>query len=296
MLLTRKKIILPHVDVVNEKIPTFFFGYFLITNSFVTVVSTEFIRNSSIMPRYCILDLLPVELLHDLFIYFTTHEILLTFSDVSDYINAVILSYKGYCLDFKSIEKSHFDLVCRYIQPTQVILLTLSDDDDTPGQSELFFSRFPIEEFTNLRVLTLNKIEFESLESILTNLFKLKQLRSFSFDIQATRYKYSVDNNDYLNRSDKLSSLLLSTPDQLLPQLNRLYLNNINMFSPTTLQCIRHLKLVKCSLFEAEAIFAYIPTLKSLDICLDMNNLNWWFMLQCNQLIRLNIIFDSEYG
>jgi hypothetical protein len=285
---------LPHVDVVDEKFRHFFFSYLLITNPFVAVVATEFIRNSSIMPRYCVLDLLPVELLYDLFIYFMTHEIFLTFSDVSDYINAVILSYNGYCLDFKSIQKSHFDLVCRYIQPKQVILLKLSDDDDTPGQSELFFSRFPIEEFTNLRVLTLNKIEFESLEYILTNLYKLKRLRSFSFDIQATRYKYSVDNNDYLNRSDKLSSLLLSNSDQLLPQLNRVYLNNINIFSPTTLQCIRHLKLVKCSPFEAEAIFAYIPTLKSLDIRLDMNSLDWWLMLQCNQLIRLNINFDSE--
>jgi hypothetical protein len=281
MLLPWKEIILLHVDVVIEKIPIlviFFFRLLINTNSFVTVVTTEFIRNSSIMPRY-----------------FLAHEILLTFSDVSDHINDVIISYTSYCLDFKSIQKSHFDLVCRYIQPKKIILLTLSDDGDTPGQSGRFFSRFPIEEFTNLRVLTLNKIEFESLESILTNLFKLKQLRSFSFDIQTTRYKYSIQNNDYLNRFDKLCSDLLSTSDQLLPHLNRVYLNNIHMFSPTTLQCIRHLKLVNCSLFEAKAIFAYIPTLKSLDIRLDMNGLNWCSMLKCNQLIRLSIILDSEY-
>jgi hypothetical protein len=51
------------------------------------------------MARYCLLDVLPVEIFHVLFTNFLAYE----------------------------------------------ILLTLSDDIDTPGQSELFFRRFRIE-------------------------------------------------------------------------------------------------------------------------------------------------------
>ncbi|CAF1117819.1 unnamed protein product [Rotaria sordida] len=87
------------------------------------------------------------------------HEILFTFSYISDYVNEVLLSYLDYRLDFKSIQKSDFDLVCHRIRPDQVVSLTISDDIDTPGQSELFLSHFQIEQFTRLQSFTLIQIE-----------------------------------------------------------------------------------------------------------------------------------------
>jgi hypothetical protein len=250
------------------------------------------------MPFYCLFDLLSVELLHALFTYFLAHEILLSFSDVSDYVNAVLLSYSTHRLDFKSIQKTHFDLVCRHIQPKQVILLTLSDDYDTPGQSELFFSRFRIEEFTQLRSFTLFKIEFESVVFILSNLYKLKNLRSFSFDVHTVQYKYSTENIDHSNESTNLNSLLQSTYDQLPPLLNRLCLNNLTVLTPATfqrLQYLRHLKLVTSSLINLHRIFDYIPQLQSFDVRLNMSTSNFISTLPFNQLIRVNLIIDSEY-
>ena len=86
------------------------------------------------------------------FIYFfLTHEILLTFSGVSDYIDAILLSYSAYRLDFRSIQRVHFYLICHRIHPEQVITLTLSDDDDKPGRSELFLSRFRIEQLVTVK-------------------------------------------------------------------------------------------------------------------------------------------------
>ena len=129
----------------------------------------------------CRLDLFPVELVHHLLNYFSSHEILRTFSDVSSYLDAVLLAYPYYRVNFKSILRTDFDLVCRRISPNQVISLTLSDDRNTPGQIRLFLSRFRIDEFTRLRSLTLIDVGAEFWEPIVSKLAQLPRLRSFSF-------------------------------------------------------------------------------------------------------------------
>jgi phage-related holin len=90
------------------------------------------------MTDYGIFDQLPAELLHTLFTYFFASELFLTFYNINDYVNATLQSYSIYQLDLKS----HFRRICRYVHPEQVISLILSDSNDTPGLSELFFSRF----------------------------------------------------------------------------------------------------------------------------------------------------------
>ena len=129
------------------------------------------------MTCYCFLDLLPVELLFHLFTYFWTHEILLSFLNVSDHVDAILTNYSTYQVNFKAILKSHFDLVCKYIRPDQIISLIISDETDTSGQSELFFSHFRIEQFTQLQCLTLIEPEIDTLSFIFPNLINLHRLR-----------------------------------------------------------------------------------------------------------------------
>lgn len=98
--------------------------------------------------KICFFDLLPVELLHSIFIYFSAQDILYSFLNASDRLNAILPAYPSYRLNLKSITKVDFDLICSHIKPDPVLSLTLSDADDTPGESELFFSHFHIEQFT----------------------------------------------------------------------------------------------------------------------------------------------------
>jgi hypothetical protein len=93
----------------------------------------------------CLFDLFPVELVHTLFTYFWFHEIPYSFFDINDHINDIILSYSSHKINFQSIIECPFDLLCRLIRPDQLISLTLSDDNDTPSQSEVFFSHFHVE-------------------------------------------------------------------------------------------------------------------------------------------------------
>jgi len=130
----------------------------------------------------CLLDQLPVVVLHTLFTYLLTEEILFSLLNISLYLNDIIRSYYNYRLNFKSIRQSHFDLICQHISPNQVKVLILSDDEDTPGQSQLFLSHFQIDQFINLQSLTLIEIDKRSLEIINLHLNKLDCLRSFSLN------------------------------------------------------------------------------------------------------------------
>ena len=127
----------------------------------------------------CSMDVLPVELFHHIFVYLSTPDILLAFCGLNNYIDGIIVGYNQYLCLFRSMNRAQFDLVCRLIQPNRITSLKLSDLDDTPGQSKLFFSRFKIEQFTNLRSLNIQNIDEHVIDKLM-NVFKLKQLTSLA--------------------------------------------------------------------------------------------------------------------
>ena len=128
--------------------------------------------------NHCLIfDLFPVELIHTLFTYFWSDEILYSFFDINDHLNAIIFSYYSHRINFHIVI---FIILCHLIRPVQLISLTLSDGNYTPDQSKLFFSYFHLEQFVNLRSFSLFDIEIDSLKSILFNLNKLHQLRSLT--------------------------------------------------------------------------------------------------------------------
>jgi hypothetical protein len=250
------------------------------------------------MAYWCFFDEIPVELLHTLFTYFGANEILSTFHNVSDYVNRTLQSYSGYQLDLKSILKYDFRRICRHIRPEQVISLTLSDSHDTPGQSELFFSRFRIEQFIRLRSLKLIEIEFTSLEFIFPNLPKLNELRSFSFDAHSTRFTYErinhIDLNDP-NHLKRINSMLRNTYAQVFPQLNFLDLNGGWTLESISLQNLLYLKLARCPADKLETINQLAPKLRSLDVCVTFGSMNFEVILLPSRLTRLNLKISGKY-
>lgn len=242
-----------------------------------------------------LLDRLPVGLLHSLFTYFLAHQLLFSFSEVSDYVNTALISYAAYQMDLKSIRRVDFDFVCRRIRPEQIISLILSDDHDTPGQTELFFSRFRLEEFTHLRSLTLNKIEFESLECILVNLDKLKQLKSLSFNNDIFRSKHPLRFRDDSDACNQMNLLLSNSLSLIFPQLDRLHLNMHVDFRKIRLSNLRHLKLERCFIDDLNPIFQNVPQLKSLDVGLYIEKPIVEMNLTSSQLIRLKLVIKLSY-
>ena len=150
----------------------------------------------------CRLNILPVELLHGVFEYFWAHEILQSFSNVSEHVNAVPLNYPTYQINFQDNQrKKQFDLGCDRIRPDQILSLRTSDEKYI-GQSELFFSRFQLEQFPQLHSLTFVEIEDNSLSIIFHRLANLPQLRSLTLNRQEFihQLEYSFELLSKLNR------------------------------------------------------------------------------------------------
>lgn len=228
--------------------------------------------------RQCVLDRLPVELVHILLTYFTTQDILHTFVNVSDYLNEVLCSYSKYSWQFQSIRRSDFDLIVDHLRPEQVVSLTLSDDKDTPGQSQIFLSHFHLEQFTKLRTLRLIEIENPWFDLILVNLPKLPRLSSLIVNQNSTHhYSQTI----HLN---------------VFSHFNRLELNiNVN-FTSLLWPNLRHLKIATCTIHQCNIILRYTPQLISFQACINAQWSNFQNNFPMNQLIRLNLTIQSKYN
>ncbi|CAF2035753.1 unnamed protein product [Rotaria magnacalcarata] len=207
----------------------------------------------------CRIDVLPVELLYTIFTYLSAHEIFYAFYNLSDYVDAVLVNYDRYLVNFCSVLKSQFDVTCYYIRPDRVISLTLSDDDETPGQSEIFFSRFNIEQFIYLRSLDVSFMNDNTCKQ-LSNLDQLKYLSSL--EMPRLFQPYCIDFDSAIRN--------------LLPQLNRLAVHNTFHLVDHPLPRLRHLNLKFCNCRQLSSLLNQMPNLYSLDIILSVDlHTNW---------------------
>jgi hypothetical protein len=110
---------------------------------------------------------LPVEILYHILDYLDVSTTFLSFSNVCTHFRAISNAYNRCELELSSISKPDFRRICRFVQPKNVISLTLSDDYKTPGQIGLFLSLFSIHQFTRLHSLTLHEIGDDDLSKIL---------------------------------------------------------------------------------------------------------------------------------
>ena len=199
-----------------------------------------------------VFDLLPMEIVYTICDYFWGHEIFYSFFNISDYLNRILMNYQNYYLNFKSILKHQFDLLCRYIQPNQIKSLILSDSNETPGQSKAFLSLFPIEQLINLRAITLSDIENDS-RSFFVNINRLEALNSFETDTFAHLWMIET-----------------------IPRLKRLVINKFSdndfnfahMLSSISFSHLYKLTLPYCSYVQLRQILSLAPKLISLHISL----------------------------
>ncbi|CAF3418498.1 unnamed protein product [Rotaria sp. Silwood2] len=128
------------------------------------------------------LSLLPVEILHHIFDSLDALTILFSLRCTCRRLKTIVDGYDRYVLDFQSISKSDFQLLCHLISPRKVKSLTLFSKDETSDQIELFTTYFRIRQFNHLRSLTLIDIEESQLKVLLKRFF-IPSLTSFSFKL-----------------------------------------------------------------------------------------------------------------
>lgn len=124
-------------------------------------------------------DLLPAELIRDIFRYLWAHEILHSFFQLSDYLDNVLRNYDHYAVKLGSLTKNQFNLTCEIIQSRGIKSITIESENDTPDQVKLFFSRFPAESLINLHSFALQRFEEDPIPQEMISLCRTKRFRSF---------------------------------------------------------------------------------------------------------------------
>lgn len=148
------------------------------------------------------LQFLPVEILHHIFDELDVQTILFSFRNTCRQFRAVVNSYDRYVLNFQSISKPDFDLVCHLIDPSRVTSLILSENSETFDQIKLFLSYFQLQQFNRLRSLSLFISDEEQLK-IIVGRFNIRLLESFSL-------KIGKSDDRRKNTTAKLLSLIIA--------------------------------------------------------------------------------------
>ncbi|CAF4689568.1 unnamed protein product [Rotaria sp. Silwood1] len=202
---------------------------------------------------YLLLNLLPVELLHEIFHYLSTIDIFNAFSNINYYLDSSLLKYEKYHINFRSCLKKHFDFICIHIQPHQIISLILSNSDDTPEQFQIFFTLFNIEQFTSLRSITLIDIENDLLLNLIDNLTN-SNINKYLESFKIIRYDLSDKN----------------IPDYTITKLLPYRLKQLDVYNAScvmiSLSNLRYLTVHNCTINELQQILSLLPMLWSLDV------------------------------
>ncbi|CAF4848721.1 unnamed protein product [Rotaria sp. Silwood1] len=135
------------------------------------------------------LELLPNELLLNLFQYFNITHLFRAFYGLNIHFNKLLFFHfqvRGY-FNFESISKTHFDIICQQYLRTlidHVISIRLSDNNGTPQQINHFLSYgFLFHQFTYLKFLSLGYIGSEQIMyNIIIDLQHLHHLTHLKID------------------------------------------------------------------------------------------------------------------
>ncbi|CAF3829748.1 unnamed protein product [Rotaria sp. Silwood1] len=212
--------------------------------------------------------------------------------NVSSYLDAVLITYSNYYVNFKSISKPNFDLICKHIVPDRVIGLILSNDEDTPGLAELFLTYFQINQFTHLQSLTLFDIGPHLWENIIQSMVELKNLRSF-FYTQPSRINSWISDITGFDLN-QLDSRLFNIYGPILPQLCRLKLSHGDFLNSIQFPQLQHLILERSSVDIVKHISSVATRLKSLETKFELDDSTTQFLYPLTQLKRLVLEIEGS--
>ncbi|CAF1042442.1 unnamed protein product [Rotaria sordida] len=212
------------------------------------------------------------ELLLYLFEFLDGIHLFRAFHNLNSRFNHLLfIHFRAYRFDFRSISKYEFDIICQYYLPSiidQIISLTISDDDETPSQSEIFLSyNFTLDKFIHLQSLTLYSIQsFDKLDQLIFQCCQLPYLT----------HLYMIDgyNDGRKNDIQFLINNIWSLPKLYYFYLNyhsssKIWLNKISIISLSIEKLF--IENITCTLQDLSHLFKYTPSLQYLNTTIHFN-------------------------
>jgi hypothetical protein len=197
-------------------------------------------------------ELLPNEIFNECFQYLNAFDIFYSFDRLNYRFYSVIRNSPLY-LNFQPLKKFQFNDFCQTILSNpeikqNIISLQLSNIG-TCGEIQLFLSLFPLNEFINLRSLSLIDIENDNIQQILPMLPFLSNL-----------YQLSCSSTEY--KSLEIMPALLKSKIRIL-KLPNVDMNSLSIDETIP---ITSLTISYCHLSDVCQLFQYTPMLKYLKI------------------------------
>ena len=209
---------------------------------------------------------LPVEIIHRIFDSLDGTAVLLSVRNVCQRLRATVDTYHRFELDLTTISKRRFHQLLARIHPQHVTALTLNDVDDTPGQIGLFLSLIDIGLFTQLRSLSLKRINGPHLCLFLEHARRCS-LTSLTVD------SLSLELSDRERIGEHLSSIIgQSTFLRLRLQSD----GNCNLVDELTwpAECkLQYLKLLFVTKVQMRDILLHAPDLQTFDLGIPMGSM-----------------------
>ena len=241
------------------------------------------------------LELLPNEVLLDLFVYFNGIDLLRTFYNLNSRFNLLLYKkFQSYVFRFHSISKRDFDRICLNHLPfitNHIIALSLSDFKETPQQIHQFFSYIPsFRSFTNLQSLSISSLRtYQLLLKLLdecqhlNHLTKLK-LFSCSFQNSSANFQLIIDKIWTLPKLTNCYADIEISNEQIfrIPTLISLSIEYLSIFS-SHFQWNQMHQLIK-----------YTPQLKYLSASIESSSNHNYKQITFSTLTTCDLIFFYE--
>ncbi|CAF3310963.1 unnamed protein product [Rotaria sp. Silwood2] len=240
-------------------------------------------------------ELLPNEILLDLFNYFNGVDLFWAFYGLNSRFNFLLhAQFSFYYFKFNCVSKRHFDMICQRHLPfiaNRIIALSLSDYRETPGQINLFLSYIPsFKQFTNLRSLSLSNLRsYQTLLKLLNESHHMKNLTHLNF------YSCSFPN-------EQVNFQLIADTIWSLPKLTNCFFSIMEEQKIFHMPTVVSSSLKYVSIFGSELqrnqikqLFDYTPRLKHLSTLIKPVSGTNYIVSSVPTLTTLNIYFFDDH-
>lgn len=206
------------------------------------------------------------ELILDLFEYLPLIDLFQAFFGLNIRFNQLLTEFQFYHLDFRSISKQNFQILCeKYLPliPDRILSFHLSNHEETPNLPQLFLlSNISINQFIHLQSLTLSYIQ--SFELFNTLIIQCQQLPNFTrLNLIKCYFNYPEQEiRCLMNNIWKLSKLTHCLFDQIT--LRKFRLTPISNRS-SSIKCLT-LEKITCDFNDLSHLVEYTPNLHRISL------------------------------
>ncbi|CAF1578597.1 unnamed protein product, partial [Didymodactylos carnosus] len=220
-----------------------------------------------------LLESLPNEILLEIFYWICPSDLFKSFFNQNSRLN-LLISASRFRLSLSGDQKKTFDYCCEIIMPkilkNHVVSFNFDDRHDRVSKHSISQLLADIEEFTELKSLTIYALFSSNIKDLIPKLGKFECLTNLSLTFMHQRVQFiSRLGNDVETDTKKICKMIIWKELRALKHCKLAFPHTMcfqtTMTGPINLE---YLKISHCNLTEMIALLKHIPKLKHFSVCI----------------------------